>query len=71
VATNSTGCNCQRIIFSSQNAVAVAKHANSYGEYFLYGAYEGAPVYQHFAGVEFLYRVSHCTKSLLLKSKAG
>ena len=28
----------------------------SYGEYFLYGGYDGAPVYQHFAGVEYLYR---------------
>lgn len=48
-------CNCQRLIFSTQNSVALAKHHNSYGEYFLYSSFGGFPVYQHFAGVEYLY----------------
>ncbi|TRY80119.1 hypothetical protein TCAL_14827 [Tigriopus californicus] len=48
-------CNCQRLIFSTQNSVALTKHHNSYGEYFLYGSFGGFPVYQHFAGVEYLY----------------
>ncbi len=46
----SVPCQCQRLIFSSQSSVALAKHRNSYGEYFLYGEYGGSPVYQHFAG---------------------
>ena len=44
------GCGCRRLIFSSRSSVALAKHRNSYGEYFLYGEYDGSPVYQHFAG---------------------
>ena len=48
-------CNCHRLIFSTQNSVALSKHHNSYGEYFLWGHYDGSPVYQHFAGVEYLY----------------
>ena len=51
-----SGCACQRLIFSSQNSVALSKHSNSYGEYFLYDYYQGYPVYQHFAGVEYLYK---------------
>ena len=49
-------CQCQRLLLSTQNSVSLAKHHNSYGEYFLYGRYDDAPVYQHFAGVEYLYR---------------
>ena len=52
----SDDCGCHRLIFSTQNSVALSKHHNSYGEYFLYGEFEGSPVYQHFAGVEYLYQ---------------
>ena len=45
-----------RLIFSTKNSVALLKHGNSYGEYFLYDSFGEAPVYQHFAGVEYLYR---------------
>ncbi len=47
-------CQCRRLIFSSRSSVALAKHRNSYGEYFLYGEYDGTPVYQHFAGTSVL-----------------
>ena len=49
-------CKCDRLIFSTQNPMAKAKHENSYGEYFLFDTFEGAPVYQHFAGIEYLYK---------------
>ena len=36
--------------------MAREKHENSYGEYFLFDTFEGSPVYQHFAGIEYLYK---------------
>jgi hypothetical protein len=35
--------------------LAASKHINSYGEFFLYDIVNGSPVYQHFAGIEYLY----------------
>jgi hypothetical protein len=49
-------CQCDRLIFSTQNPLAREKHENSYGEYFLFDHFEDAPVFQHFAGIEYLYR---------------
>ena len=49
-------CKCDRLIFSTQNPLARDKHENSYGEYFLFDTFDDAPVYQHFAGIEYLYR---------------
>ena len=54
--TSETECKCDRLIFSTQNPMARDKHENSYGEYFLFDTFDGAPVYQHFAGIEYLYR---------------
>lgn len=48
-------CDCRRLIFSTHNPLAASKHANSYGEFFLYDIVNGSPVYQHFAGIEYLY----------------
>ncbi len=55
-ASEEVECQCRRLIFSSRSSVATAKHRNSYGEYFLFGEYDLSPVYQHFAGVEYLYK---------------
>ena len=55
-------------LFTSQNPVAMGKQENSYGEYFLYGEYDGKPVYQHFAGVEYLY---HRDGNWLISDKIG
>jgi hypothetical protein len=43
------------LIFSTHNPLAASKHSNSYGEFFLYDIVNGSPVYQHFAGIEYLY----------------
>ena len=37
-------CSCNRLIFSTQNPLARDKHENSYGEYFLFDTFDGAPV---------------------------
>ena len=53
---SSDDCKCDRLIFSTTNPMAKDKHENSYGEYYLFDYFENAPVYQHFAGIEYLYR---------------
>jgi hypothetical protein len=53
--THVADCDCRRLIFSTHNPLAASKHANSYGEFFLYDVVNGSPVYQHFAGIEYLY----------------
>ena len=52
------GCDCERLVFSTRNPLAVRKHENSYGEYFLFDVSkeDGSPVYQHFAGIEYMYK---------------
>ena len=52
------GCNCGRLVFSTRNPLAVRKHENSYGEYFLFdiSKEDGSPIYQHFAGIEYMYK---------------
>ena len=41
------GCGCERLVFTSKDDAAVAKHENSYGEFFLFDVREdGQPVYQ-------------------------
>ena len=52
------GCSCERLVFSTRNPLAVGKHENSYGEYFLFdiSKEDGSPVYQHFAGIEYMYK---------------
>ena len=41
-------CPCDRLIFSTQNPLARDKHENSYGEYFLFDTFDGAPVCKFF-----------------------
>ena len=53
--TQVVDCDCRRLIFSTHNPLAASKHTNSYGEFFLYDIVNGSPVYQHFAGIEYLY----------------
>ena len=55
-ANVTNGCNCERLVFSSRNTKAIAKHENSYGEFFLFDVRDGQPIYQHFAGIEYLYK---------------
>ena len=52
------GCGCGRLVFSTRNPLAVRKHENSYGEYFLFdiNKEDGSPIYQHFAGIEYMYK---------------
>ena len=52
------GCGCERLVFSTRNPLAVEKHENSYGEYFLFdiSKEDGSPLYQHFAGIEYMYK---------------
>ena len=52
------GCGCGRLVFSTRNPLAVGKHENSYGEYFLFdiSKEDGSPIYQHFAGIEYMYK---------------
>ena len=52
------GCGCGRLVFSTRNPSAVRKHENSYGEYFLFdiNKEDGSPIYQHFAGIEYMYK---------------
>ena len=52
------GCGCERLVFSTRNPLAVGKHENSYGEYFLFdiSKEDGSPIYQHFAGIEYMYK---------------
>ena len=41
------GCGCERLVFNSKDGAAVAKHENSYGEFFLFDVRDdGQPVYQ-------------------------
>ena len=53
--TKAADCDCRRLIFSTHNPLAASKHSNSYGEFFLYDVVNGSPIYQHFAGIEYLY----------------
>ncbi len=56
LTSEASNCLCDRLIFSTTNPLARDKHENSYGEYFLFDSLDGAGVYQHFAGIEYLYR---------------
>ena len=44
---NVTSCGCERLVFSTKNGMAIAKHENSFGEFFLFDVgKEGYPIYQ-------------------------
>merc|ERR1719458_935292 len=49
-------CNCREIELDTGNPEAVANQEGSFGTYFLFGGSAGYPVYQHRAGLLFLYQ---------------
>jgi len=50
-------CACSSpLTFSSTNAIAISKHNDTFGRYYLYGSYDGFPVYQHEHGSQYIYQ---------------
>jgi len=49
-------CDCRQLMLSSDDAGFKRIHNDSLGEFFLYGSNDGAPVYQHFSNLLYLYR---------------
>eukprot|EP00090_Calanus_glacialis_P020657 TRINITY_DN31854_c0_g1_i1.p1 TRINITY_DN31854_c0_g1~~TRINITY_DN31854_c0_g1_i1.p1 ORF type:complete len:998 (-),score=131.89 TRINITY_DN31854_c0_g1_i1:38-3031(-) len=49
-------CSCKEISLTSTNPNSIANQKDSFGKYFLYGASNGYPVYQHETGLLYLYQ---------------
>jgi len=49
-------CSCKEISLTSNNPDSISNQRDSFGKYFLFGASNGYPVYQHETGLLYLYQ---------------
>jgi len=52
-------CQCRELNYFSSNFPRKWLHYYSYGKYYLFGSYNGFPLYQHFSGGFYLFSYKH------------